>query len=73
MSPAVCQNCGSRSFRADRSLGGRLICQTCGTPAGSRPARSARARPSRTDRHRRRLWLVLLAIVLVMVVVLSAL
>ena len=34
--PSVCQNCGSRRFRADRALAGRLICQSCGLAAGSR-------------------------------------
>ncbi|RPF79536.1 TFIIB-type zinc finger domain-containing protein [Synechococcus sp. CC9616] len=70
MSQAVCRNCGSRSFRADRSLGGRLICQSCGTPAGSRPVRA----PSvRTGRRRPKLWLTLLVITIVVLVVLSAL
>jgi hypothetical protein len=31
---SVCQNCGSRRFRADRSMAGRLVCQSCGLAAG---------------------------------------
>ena len=45
-----CARCGSTSFRADRSLGGRLVCSHCGVPAdqqirrssgGGRPIRSS--------------------------------
>lgn len=35
-----CARCGSISFRADRSLGGRLVCSHCGFPADQR-ARSS--------------------------------
>ncbi|WP_392351727.1 TFIIB-type zinc finger domain-containing protein [Parasynechococcus sp.] len=34
MSVRPCRQCGSRSFRADRSLAGRLVCTRCGTPQG---------------------------------------
>tara|TARA_Y100001968_G_scaffold137041_1_gene125290 strand:- start:1300 stop:1515 length:216 start_codon:yes stop_codon:yes gene_type:complete len=29
-----CLVCGSSSLRADRSLSGRLVCNSCGTPFG---------------------------------------
>lgn len=38
MSTRRCVQCGSSSFRADRSLGGRLVCNRCGTPADQRRA-----------------------------------
>ena len=31
-----CNFCGSRDFRADRALAGRLVCSNCGTPQGTR-------------------------------------
>ncbi len=31
-----CNNCGGRSFLADRALAGRMICTDCGTPIGQR-------------------------------------
>ena len=66
---SVCQNCGSRRFRADRSMAGRLVCQSCGLAAGTRPNRSA-ARPSGRSRQQRWRWLVGLVIVVILIVVL---
>ena len=34
MSIRSCPRCGSTSIRADRSLGGRLICMNCGASVG---------------------------------------
>ena len=31
-----CKSCGSKDFRADRALAGRLVCATCGNPLGTR-------------------------------------
>jgi ribosomal protein L37E len=36
-----CVRCGSTSFRADRSLGGRLVCSHCGIPADQQGRRSS--------------------------------
>ena len=73
---SVCQNCGSRRFRADRALAGRLICQSCGLAAGSRPSRSRsdqRRRHSAPQLGRQRLlWLMLLIGVAIAVVVLTS-
>ncbi|WP_269610188.1 hypothetical protein [Prochlorococcus marinus] len=33
-----CLVCGSSNMRADRSLSGRLVCNSCGTPFGVRRA-----------------------------------
>lgn len=70
---SVCQNCGSRRFRADRALAGRLICQSCGLAAGTRPnQRRAKQKPAgHTLQGRRRLlWFLLLIGVAIVVVVL---
>ena len=66
---SVCQNCGSRRFRADRSMAGRLVCQSCGLAAGTRPNRSI-DRPSGRSRQQRWRWLVGLVIVVILIVVL---
>ena len=34
MSIRSCPRCGSTSIRADRSLGGRLVCMNCGASIG---------------------------------------
>ena len=35
--PAIrCRNCGANSFRADRALAGRLVCNQCGIPYGNK-------------------------------------
>ena len=45
-----CARCGSTSFRADRSLGGRLVCSHCGVPADQEVRRSSgRGRPMRSS------------------------
>ncbi|MFL2497983.1 MAG: hypothetical protein EVB06_02175 [Synechococcus sp. MED-G133] len=73
---SVCQNCGSRRFRADRALAGRLICQSCGLAAGSRPSRSRRRqrRSIQTPQLARQplIWILLLVGVAVAVVVLTS-
>ena len=35
MKPSLCNSCGGSSFRADRALAGRLVCNKCGTPFDS--------------------------------------
>ena len=68
----VCQNCGSRRFRADRALAGRLVCQTCGMAAGSRPTRRAGNSRVRTRRTNRWGWFLLLLIAVVALVMVMA-
>ncbi len=65
---SVCQNCGSRRFRADRSMAGRLVCQVCGLAAGSRANRTT-IRPSGRFRQKRWRWLVGLVIVVILIAV----
>ena len=69
MAVTVCQNCGSRRFRADRSMAGRLVCQNCGLAAGSRAARST---PRSGRRSNGKLWLVLLLLAVVVLVVVTS-
>ena len=35
MKSSRCNSCGGFSFRADRALAGRLVCNNCGTPINS--------------------------------------
>ena len=65
----VCQNCGSRRFRADRSMAGRLVCQNCGLAAGSRAARST---PHSRRRSNAKRWLVILLIAVIVLVVVTS-
>ena len=72
--PSVCQNCGSRRFRADRALAGRLICQSCGLAAGSRPTQrrlnQRRRKKAPLLRRQTLIWLLLLIGVAIAVVLL---
>ena len=62
-----CPKCGSWAVKADRSLGGRMVCGRCGEPLG------AKVIPLRRSRRRQRWspsgqgpgiwWLTLLALV----------
>jgi len=36
MSNIRCKTCGSKDFRADRALAGRLFCVRCGSPIGTK-------------------------------------
>ena len=65
---SVCQNCGSRRFRADRSMAGRLVCQVCGLAEGSRANRTT-IRPAGRSRQQRWRWLVGLVIVVILIAV----
>lgn len=72
LATTVCQSCGSRRFRADRALAGRLICQDCGTAAGTRPSRRS-AKPGPTSRRTSRWgWFLLLLIGVLALVLLMA-
>jgi hypothetical protein len=46
----ACPNCGSWSVRADRSLGGRMVCGRCGSPLGGSTAQGRRFRPQSRGR-----------------------
>ena len=69
MPTAVCLNCGSREFRADRALAGRLICKRCGYALGTRPSSQGQRQGGR------RRWLLITALIVtaVLVVLLSRL
>ncbi|MCB4395533.1 transcriptional regulator [Synechococcus sp. HB1133] len=69
MAVTVCQNCGSRRFRADRSMAGRLVCQNCGLAAGSRATRPT---PLSSRRSNRKLWLVILLLAIIVLVVITS-
>lgn len=65
-----CSRCGSTSFRADRSLGGRLVCTHCGTPADRRSRGSGQTIVPR--RKGLGFWLLVAAIALVLVLVIQS-
>ena len=66
-----CARCGSTSFRADRSLGGRLVCSHCAVPADQQARRSSGGgrllRSSRSGSGGYRFWILLAVIALVLV------
>ncbi|AII48837.1 hypothetical protein KR52_06740 [Synechococcus sp. KORDI-52] len=51
-------------------MGGRLVCQDCGTPAGSRAGRAASPRSGRRSNGKR--WLVILLIAVIVLVVVTS-
>ncbi|MGC6483479.1 MAG: transcriptional regulator [Synechococcus sp.] len=53
---SVCSQCGSRSWRADRSLAGRLVCTRCGTPQGAGSGTSRSLQRGRGTRGRLPWW-----------------
>ena len=76
MPTAVCLNCGSREFRADRALAGRLICKRCGYALGTRPRSTGQGQGARGLRQGdRRRWALITALIVtaVLVVLLSKL
>ena len=66
-----CVRCGSTTFRADRSLGGRMVCSQCGVPADQQARRSSTKggliRSPRNSPGGFRFWILLALIVLVFV------
>lgn len=66
-----CARCGASSFRADRSLAGRLVCSRCGAPASTR---GIGWKPSSSGRSSGRWfwWLLLLIAVVLLVLWLQA-
>ncbi|MAN18544.1 MAG: transcriptional regulator [Synechococcus sp. EAC657] len=75
MSTRRCVQCGSSSFRADRSLGGRLVCNRCGTPADQRRASGRAGSPIRASPRGQSsplFWIVLGLVVLVLVLIFQA-
>ena len=70
--PSKTPRCGSTSFRADRSLGGRLVCSHCGTPVDQRGGRVRRAEMT-PGKKGLAFWLVVAAIALLLVIVIQSL
>ena len=68
-----CARCGSISFRADRSLGGRLVCSHCGVPADQKARGSSGSpRSVRTQQQISKGWWfwILLAMIAFVVILL---
>ena len=54
----ACPRCGSWSVRADRSLGGRMVCGRCGTPFQGVKQGGKGLLPLRPGRRSWRWWLL---------------
>lgn len=67
-----CSRCGSNSFRADRSLAGRLVCTKCGTPAGQGNINRTYQRNTRSINRRWKWWLIGLGVLILVVILQSA-
>ena len=61
----ACPRCGSWSVRADRSLGGRMVCGRCGTPLQGvkRGDKGKGWLPVLPARRRWRFWLLALVVI----------
>ena len=59
----ACPRCGSWSVRADRSLGGRMVCGRCGTPLQGVSRGGKGLLPPLPRRGRWRWWLLALVLV----------
>ena len=58
----ACARCGSWSVRADRSLGGRMVCGRCGTPLQGVKRGGKPLFPIRAGLQSWRLWLFALVV-----------
>ena len=72
MSFEICPNCGGKSFRADRALAGKVICNKCSTPLGSKPFRK-RSKVSRASFYinKKVIYLTLFLLILILVFISS--
>lgn len=69
MSPNRCNYCGSTNLRADRALAGRIICNECGIPAGTKTSRFAPVYNRRIDKTINFNMLLLMIFILVIIFV----
>tara|TARA_B100000945_G_scaffold305767_1_gene292569 strand:- start:663 stop:878 length:216 start_codon:yes stop_codon:yes gene_type:complete len=62
-----CFICGSSNFRADRSLSGRLVCNSCGTPYGVRKGRRKKINSFIPFSYKDKLWLFIFIIIFIFI------
>ncbi len=64
-----CFVCGSSNLRADRALSGRLVCNSCGNPYGTRKLVRNKINNFNPFRSHRKLWIFLSIIVFAFILV----
>ena len=64
-----CLICGSSNFRADRSLSGRLVCNSCGTPYGVRKGGRNKVNSFIPFSYKNKLWLFIFILILSFILV----
>ena len=73
MSIRCCPRCGSTSLRADRSLGGRIVCTQCGTSIGQGQTYKTNQQSSLLRTNRQWIWwLIGLGTLLLVIVIQSS-
>ena len=68
MSNRCCPRCGSTSLRADRSLGGRIVCTNCGASVGQGQTYRANQQSFRTANRQWIWWAVWLGTLLIIII-----
>jgi len=63
-----CNNCDCNSFTADRALAGRLICNNCGVPLGSRSQKSAKYSTKIDLYNRKYIYVVIVLLVFALII-----
>jgi uncharacterized Zn finger protein (UPF0148 family) len=72
MSNRSCPRCGSNSLRADRSLGGRIVCTNCGAPVGQGQTYRANQQSFRTNNRPWIWWAIGLGTLLIIIMIQSS-
>jgi len=72
MSIRSCPRCGSNSIRADRSLGGRLVCTNCGASLGQGQSTRTNQNSLRQVNRQWIWWAIGLGTLLIVIVIQSS-
>ena len=72
MSIRSCPRCGSTSIRADRSLGGRLVCMNCGASVGQGQSTRTNQNSLRQVNRQWIWWAIGLGTLLIVIVIQSS-
>ena len=67
-----CPRCGSTSIRADRSLGGRLVCMNCGASVGQGQSTRTNQNSLRQVNRQWIWWTIGLGTLLIVIVIQSS-
>ena len=72
MSNRRCPLCGSTSLRADRSLGGRIVCTNCGASVGQGQTTSSNQQALRSINRQWIWWAIGLGTLLIIIIAQSS-